>query len=65
MQLKTDSACALRNSHPTQARCWAWGVEEQSCFATQEDLSSQQLNLHVAHLCAGPRAGSDPGESMV
>lgn len=65
MQLKTDSPCALRNSHPTQAKWWAWGAEEQTCCATREDVPSQEPGLHVAHLCAGPRAGSGPGKSTV
>lgn len=53
MQLKTDRACALRNSQPTQAKCWAWGAEEQT-YAEGEDLSSQEPGPHMAHLCAGP-----------
>lgn len=59
MQLKTDSACALRNSHPTQAKCWAWGVEEQTCCGTREDLSSQEPgHTHTSvqgHVLARPQ----------
>lgn len=52
MQLKTDSACALRNSHPKQGKCQVWQGKEQTHCALGEDLPSQEPGFHMAHLCA-------------
>lgn len=58
MQLKADSA--LRSSHPTQAKCWAWGEEEQTACAVGRICPgrSRVLTWHTSvqgHVLAQPQ----------